>query len=408
MTTSYFSTITNESAFKTHFQQENGIDFMDIRLVGASEWGRGHLFACRVIRRPTQRSVLPVLSKHTRPSDSKSSSEIINFVNGPPDLRYMTESEHQLVRKFGYGVSLGQTWAALAMFKNGPARRGKESPVSDDDNGEGEDIAKRVRRNTLQEDYIDSGTMQVDSSSPREISSQETSSAGYVDCESHMLLASPEDETLRLASCVIRHILYFGAPQDSVDLGTVVEFRDAKVRIAVQSPLLNRKMVAIDDGGLCLRKELNGRFELIKNHVAILEGKRQFQCLEDGRPVISDDCLAQMTCEALVVAVANRSEELHRNGYYSILLLITSNPFRMKIIRILTTRKRVIVINAIQHYMCFVHFEISKEYFSNFESLSPSAFLYVNSTPWFDLDSQSGRKQVVANLCGLMRRERDA
>ncbi|KXG52851.1 uncharacterized protein PGRI_081070 [Penicillium griseofulvum] len=296
MSTSYFSTITNESAFKTHFQQENGMDFMDIKLVGASEWGRGHLFACRVIRRPTQRSVLPVLSNYTRPSDSKSSPEIINFVNGPPDLTYMTQSEHQL------------------------------------------------------EDYIDSGTMQVDSSSPREISSQETSSAGYVDSESHMLLASPEDETLRLASCVIRHILYFGTPQDSVDLGTVVEFRDAKVRIAVQSPLLNRKIVAIDDGGLCLRKEFNGRFELIKNHLAILEGKRQFQCLEDGRPVISDDCLAQMTCEALVVAAADPSEELHRNG----------------------------------------------------------AFLYVNSTPWFDLDSQSGRKQVVANLCGLMRRERDA
>ena len=138
-----------------------------------------------------------------------------------------------------------------------------------------------------------------------------------VDSESHRLLASPEDETLRLASCVIRHILYFGAPQDSVDLTTVVEFRDAKVRMAAFTPVLKRKIVAIDDGGLCLRKELNGGFSLCKNHLAILEGKRQFQCLENGRPIISDNCLAQMTCEALVASIADPFNELQPIGYNS-------------------------------------------------------------------------------------------
>jgi hypothetical protein len=321
MTTSYFSTITNESAFKAHFQQELGKVFSDVNVVAASEWGRDHLFACRVIRRETQRSVLPILSEYTRPSDLKSSSEIINFVNGPPDPMYMAQSEHRLVRKFDYGMSLGQIWAALAMFKSGQGRRGKEILAGpDDETDEGEERAKRPRRSTLQEDYMDSHTIQVGSSSPQEISSQETSSVGYVDPESHRLLASPEDETLRLASCVIRHILYFGAPQDSVDLRTVVEFRDAKVRMAAYTPILKRKIVAIDDGGLCLRKELNGCFSLFKNHLAILEGKRQFQCLENGRPVISDNCLAQMTCEALVVSIVDPFNELQPNGYYFLLL----------------------------------------------------------------------------------------
>ncbi|CEJ62668.1 hypothetical protein PMG11_11162 [Penicillium brasilianum] len=358
MGTSYFRDITSESAFNANCHDDLENLFSDLNVVAASEWGRDHLFACRLIRRETQRPVLPTLSEYTRPSDLTSSTEIIDFVSGPPGPAYMAQSEHRLVRSSGYGMSLGQIWAALAMFK---------------------ERAKRPRRNTLQEDYVDSRTIQVGSSSPQEISSQESSSVGYVDPVSHRLLAAPEDETIRLASCVIRHILYFGAPQDSVELSTVVEFRDAKVRLTAYTPVLRRRIVAIDDGGLCLRKELNGCFAVSKNHLAILEGKRHFQCFENGRPIISDKCLAQMTCEALVASIVDPFNELQPNG--------------------------VIVINVTQHYLCFLHFEITEEYLLNFESPSPSSFLHVNSTPWFDLDSPSGRRQVVLNLCGLMRRE---
>ncbi|KAF3405667.1 hypothetical protein F1880_010336 [Penicillium rolfsii] len=387
MGTSYFRDITSESAFNAHCQDGHENLFSDLNIVAASEWGRDHLFACRLIRRETRRPVLPILSEYTRPSDLKSSTEIIDFVNGPPGPAYMAQSEHRLVRSSGYGMSLGQIWAALAMFKGSQQRRGKDlSAGSDDETDEREERAKRPRRNTLQEDYVDSRTIQVGSSSPQEISSQETSSVGYVDPESHRLLASPEDETIRLASCVIRHILYFGAPQDCVELSTVVEFRDAKVRLAAYTPVLRRRIVAIDDGGLCLRKESNGCFAVSKNHLAILEGKRHFQCFENGRPIISDKCLAQMTCEALVASIVDPFNELQPNG-------------------ILKPSHRVIVINVTQHYLCFLHFEITEEYLLNFESPLPSSFLYVNSTPWFDLDSPSGRRQVVLNLCGLMRRE---
>lgn len=61
------------------------------------------------------------------------------------------------------------------------------------------------------------------------------------------------------------------------------------------------------------------------------------------------------------------------------------------------------MINATQHYICFLDFEINDEYLQDFESDAPTCFLDVNSTPWFDLSSKSGREQAVMNLCGIMR-----
>ena len=64
----------------------------------------------------------------------------------------------------------------------------------------------------------------------------------------------------------------------------------------------------------------------------------------------------------------------------------------------------VIVINATQHYICFLQFDLSDDYIEDFESPAPTHFLYVSSTPWFDLSQRSGRENVLANLCGIMRR----
>ncbi|KAF9885864.1 hypothetical protein FE257_012336 [Aspergillus nanangensis] len=221
MTTSYFSTITSESSFKARFKQEHGKVFADITRLNASYWGREHLFACRLIRRKTPHSVLPVISKYTKSSDLSSPPppQITNFLNGPPDQKYMSQSEHQLVRNPAYGISLGQVWSALANVKRNPPGHGDK---------EGPNRPKRLRQSTLGKDDIDSSTIKTGTSSPEEGSSPATSSVGYVDPESHRLQASPEDETLRLASCVMRHVLYFGAPQDSMDLQRAVEFRDTK------------------------------------------------------------------------------------------------------------------------------------------------------------------------------------
>jgi hypothetical protein len=200
----------------------------------------------------------------------------------------------------------------MAMIKAGKDLRRKS--LLDDSRGESDDEfggrAKRPRRSTFQEDYVDSSILQVGSSSPQADSSHGASSIGYVDMEAHILMASPEDETLRLASCVIRHILYFAPPQDSGNLQSVIEFRDAKTRLTVSTPVLRRKIVATDDGGLCRRLESGDVFTVDKERVAIVEAKKQFQCLDNGRPIISDNCFAQMTCEALVARLADPFTEL--------------------------------------------------------------------------------------------------
>lgn len=399
----YFSSITSQSTFRTRFETEGAKTFPELYDVAASDWGREHLFACRVIRRYAQPNILPILAEYTQHSDLMSSAEIVKFVEGPKSA-YMTRSEHHLVRDIEYGISLGQTWAAMAKLRaeqDNPRRDmlidAEDGDESDDDRG-----TKRLRRRTLQDDgFIDSSMIQVGSSSPLAEGSQGTSSVGYIDSETHFFLNSPEDETLRLASSVIRHILYFAPPQDSVASPIVVEFRDAKARLSTLTPRLGRKLVATDDGGLCLREESHGAFRVSKNRVAILEAKRHFQCLEHGRPVVSDQCFAQMTCEALVARLADPLRELQHNRYRSGNFL---SPMEyMYASRGLTTEYSVLLINATQHYMCFLHFEFSVDYLQDFESTAPSSFLHVTSTPWFDIKSRSGREQVILNLCGIMR-----
>lgn len=48
---------------------------------------------------------------------------------------------------------------------------------------------------------------------------------------------------------------------------------------------------------------------LAKKYIAILEAKTQFQCLENGRPIISDMNLAQMVCEALAIKISHKDDQ---------------------------------------------------------------------------------------------------
>ncbi|KAE8152935.1 hypothetical protein BDV25DRAFT_137337 [Aspergillus avenaceus] len=382
----YFSTVVSESAFKARFQAENAKPFSELENAAASCWGRPHLLACRVIRREPQRTLLPILSDYISPSDTQCpSNEIRAYLQGP-DLALMGQSEHYLVRSSDCPFSVAQIWAAMAMFKGDQERRTrlplvpKQQDYNDESDVETRD-PKRRRRYTFQPGFVDSSGIQIGSSSPLADGSfdgSEVSSLAYVDPDSHYLSMTPEDNTLRLASCVIRHILYFAPPQDAPIQPVAVEFRDAKTRLSASTWVRERPIIAIDDGGLCLRRQNpDGGFMLSNDHVAILEGKTQFHCLEDGRPVISDDSFAQMICEALATRLSDAT------GH---------------------SEQSVIIINATQHYMCFLQVDISDDYLSDFESPTPTHMLYVNATPWFDLSQRSGRESVLANICGIMRR----
>jgi hypothetical protein len=319
VSTPYFNKVTSESAFKARFQAENGKTFSQLENVAASHWGRPHLLACRVVRRETQPNLLPILSPHmVSPAEDPLPNEIKAFLKGP-DPTLLAQSEHYLVRGSGSSLSLAQIWAALAMFKGGQDRRISHISTSQGQNeiehlsGTEGRLPKRIRRHAFQEDFVVSSGIQVGSSSPPRDGSydgSQASSLGYVDADTHYLGIMPEDDTLRLASCVIRHILYFASPQNSARMPVVVEFRDAKTRISATTLVGDRQIVAIDDGGLSLRRQKpGGGFMLVKNHVAVLEAKTQFQCLENGSPIISDRSFAQMVCEALATRLSDISDD---------------------------------------------------------------------------------------------------
>ncbi|RSL43123.1 hypothetical protein CEP53_011845, partial [Fusarium sp. AF-6] len=258
----YFRLITSQSIFEARSLSENPRPFSELPSLASSKWSRERLFAARVIRCEGQNNLLPMYSH--------------DFIT--PE---------------------GQAWAALAEFKGPLSRRGLVSSANGDTEAE------------PSEGFINSSLIQVGSSSPADNHSHGTpdSSVGYVD-GGHDGSIPLEEDTVRLVSCVFRHILYFIQSFDSRRL--VVEFRDARMRHA--APFLNHNVVAIDDGGLCLRRQIGGSFVLSRNQVVALEAKRRFQIIEDGRPVISDECFAQMVCEAIAARLVDPLEELRHES----------------------------------------------------------------------------------------------
>jgi hypothetical protein len=283
-------------------------------------------------------------------------------------------------------------WAALSAFAPGRSEPEAEEETQADHCGD----KKRARRNTLQEGYVNTGHIQVGSSSPiQDQASQGSSSVGFVDHDLHRATAPVEDRTVRLANCVLRHILLYASPQDSDSPAYVVEIRHEKLRLCGITPLHRRKIIAIDDGGLYLRDNNTDSVRITRPHVAIMEAKSRFRDIEDGRPVTSDSCLAQMTCQALATRLLDRDEDPNEKWGCS---------FESYVMDITLTCSlcSIIILHFTQHYVCLLQFDISDEYLENFEDDQPSSFIYVSSTPWFDLQTSRGRENLVKSLSRLM------
>ncbi|KAM3428694.1 hypothetical protein NHJ13734_008499 [Beauveria thailandica] len=366
----YLHLIKSQADFKKNFVDEEAPLFAELKNEPASKWGRKELFACRVLPKQGDHN-LPCL-KSFKSTERFTTAQMKAFVDGPVDPADLGGSELALVRKYGH--SLGQLWAALAAFTGPPERRKPFSPPdegsgggdngnNDDDgnnNGGGGDGArwpKRARHSTQQQGFVDSSTLKFDSNSPIPSSQGSQGSLGYVDAESHALAAGPEDDTLRLITCALRHVLYFAAPNNEPNAAAVVEVRDAKIRL--DNNIGVRSLVAVDDGGLCLRepqifehRRSDGSlcqrtvYTTANNHVLMLETKRMLQCLTQGVPIISDACLAQMTCQALSCRIDNSG------------------------------RDSVIILHAAQNYVCFVQFDMSTDYLLGLSSETPTEFLH--------------------------------
>lgn len=309
----YFATITSERSFRDKLNAEKWKRFKDLDYSSASRWDRGHLFACGVIRRPSQPSVLPLLAQRVSALSSPLPEEVVKFVDGPKQGD-LNRSEHALVKEHGV---LGLVWAALAAFRGNASRRSVYPPQEFQEEpyeAEESERRKRARRNTMQDEYVNSSELQVGSSSPLQPDSQGSSSVGYVDADTHASLIQLEDLTLRLLSSAIRYVLFFAPPQDRQELPVVVEFRDSKSRVEVSTPVLERRLVFADDAGLCLRQLINGVFHMTNNRVALVETKTRFR-IENGIPIISDRCFAQMTCQALASRLADAEDGSSNDRY---------------------------------------------------------------------------------------------
>ncbi|KAF5714975.1 hypothetical protein FGLOB1_3278 [Fusarium globosum] len=309
----YFNQVTSESKFNARFYAEDGKPFSQLGDAAASRWDRRHLLACRVVRRPKLERLLPILhSSSDSHLEQSFSTEIRNFIDGPEEDT-SSYSEHRLVRMCSF--SLCQIWSTLSTFnqRNHSSQEGSEvnhlRTVEDESNN----TYKRARRNTAKESFVNSTAIQINSSSPAtEQSSQGSSSVGFVDQDSHSTSVLLEDQTVRLAVCIIRHIVLFSLPQDNLPPDYVVQVRDTKSMLRARTSAYDREVTAIDDGGLYLRDNKIGSTQVLKPHVALFEAKGQFQRIENGRPIISDPCLAQMTCEALAARISNRDRDTNR------------------------------------------------------------------------------------------------
>lgn len=281
----YFDRVTSESAFAALFASEGGKVFVELEIVAASSWTRANLLACRLVRNARQDSILPVLLQHIPPI-GQLHNEMAELVKGP-DAAHRKLGEPELVHL--YGVSRGQVWAALASFDFPP---GEVNRPANNEDGQG-----RTVRQVVHEGYVDSSRMRVGSSSPLSGSgsskhgmreSQASSSVGWVSDDTHIAASLPEDKTVRLVSCFIRHILYYFPPQSSERHEPVVGFRDEKISLSADIGI-HGNLRAIDDGGLYRRIfHRSDQYEVDNSHVAILEAKRRFQHIQDGRPITTD------------------------------------------------------------------------------------------------------------------------
>lgn len=126
------------------------------------------------------------------------------------------------------------------------------------------------------------------------------SDASYVEAGG----ADPEDETVQLVSAFLQSALVYCPWQlDIAVMPCLVEFSGTRRYLSARlgSPHAHApQLCATADGELrVLRTDDKGGFGNQGGAVALLEAKKRFKVVRNGRPVITDDLLGQMVGEAL-------------------------------------------------------------------------------------------------------------
>ncbi|KAJ6445010.1 hypothetical protein O9K51_03412 [Purpureocillium lavendulum] len=325
-----------------------------------SHWGREQLLAHRVMcSEPVSR--LPLFNG-LFVDPTKESDCIRKLVAGPGSIDALKDSSEPQVVQHHQPDSLGYVWAAMLPFlrTTPPARSRAQADT------EGSSMPKRVSRAPdrygggvpsdqvafgSSPDYMHSRQQQRP---PTSDSDRSYESAGYMERLEAPLL---EDAT--------------GGP--------FVEFRDE--RLTYSYSLGQSNVHAVDDGGIRVFDPLRR----VTRQVALLEGKRTFQTLVDGKAVVTDELLAQMVGEALALAMQQHFED--RTSF-----------------KISVSRADVVTILVTTHYVKFLHFRIDPGYIDSYMngSFLQDKVLRVDSSVWFDIKQPDHRWMISSYLLALI------
>jgi hypothetical protein len=347
----YFEVVTDASVYST--KRPPAVENLNVmtNIGSGSKWAVNELFAARVVIRTARPDrqfghLLPILRNHSdRVLAARRQPSIQALLGVPEQLgQHQSMTETELVHL--YGASLGSFWATLARFgdveglnmdvdsgDDGDDGAGIHGDVLSTDDGEGDCMnmgvgegekrpyssssdqsvsalpirSKRVRTAPDRTEFVDITKTQIESSSPQRSSQQASQGSDTVFVsESHSLADVPEQATLEIASTFIRHVLWASPPQDDTRNHKppyLVEFSGVSREFSGKTAT-NEQIRATADGELVLyRLDDSNHYQRTGHRPALLEAKKRFAVIKDGRPLLTNGLLGQMTCEALALRI---------------------------------------------------------------------------------------------------------
>ncbi|KAJ9424516.1 hypothetical protein FOXG_15307 [Fusarium oxysporum f. sp. lycopersici 4287] len=322
MPSSYFDFLKDETKYREWSKHGNSL--FKKHIAPGSKWDVGHLAACHIIVAGKGNECLPLLDniyrragKEFAAGDEKKEMTAFTHILAQ---EHRNMREHALIREPRVGVSLARFWVALRDVKTSNAD-GEEPEVS-------RRVSTRVKTQTTNLGFMDPEEMSLSQSQESKVSFPSSApisvSGVYTEEQAPAPDLPVEDYTVQLAFAVLNHILLY--TQDPL-LDTPVEIRQRERWIL---NINSKSITAIDDGGLSLVNDAGTR---TKKSVVLIEAKRRLDvCKDSNQPVVSNELLGQMTCEALGARSSGRDEHVGDN---------------------------VFIINITQHYRCFFHFAIT-------------------------------------------------
>ncbi|KAL6692145.1 hypothetical protein J3F84DRAFT_384339 [Trichoderma pleuroticola] len=294
---------------------------------------------------------------------------IQDLIAGPLGLQLADLWEPQIVQ-LCQPDSLGYVWAALAAFlraeRSRTVERGSTNPSTPE-------RPRRERTQAAYDNFVPSDSFVIGSSSPTRPATSSGASDHSIGYRGNTHAPLLEDATIRLATSFVRCVLNYAQPVNKA--GPFIHFRDVRITHRYHTSMENIAVEAIDDGSIQLVRRNGALLQ-----VALLEGKRAFQTIVDGKPKISDELLAQLVGEALALSQSETSSALSTD---------------------------VISILAAADCVKFFRFKFSPDFIQNFEAVpmldtSEDNFLRVDSSEWLSINTPDHRELIVSHLMAII------